>query len=219
MKVIAIVPAFNEERTVSDTVSALLDTGVIDDVVVVDDGSRDATGQRAEMSGAHVLSTGSNRGKGGAINMALKKEAADLYVFVDADIGRQAREVTKLVEAASNGADMAIARIATKQGSGGLGITRRICALAIWALCGFLPKCPLSGIRAVKREVIERVGRLADGFGMELALTVDAVRAGFSVVEVDTDIVHQGTGRDAAGFVHRARQLVHAMRAAWARII
>ncbi|MEW6242758.1 MAG: glycosyltransferase [Bacillota bacterium] len=219
MKVLAIVPAFNEERTVSDTVSALLDTGVVDDVVVVDDGSRDTTRERAEMSGAQVVSTGRNRGKGGAINLALKQQVADLYVFVDADIGRQASEVTKLVEAAANGADMAIARIATQEGSGGLGIARRLCALAIWKLCGFSAKCPLSGIRAVRREVIERVGRLADGFGMELALTVDAVRGGFSVVEVDTDIVHKGTGRDAAGFVHRARQLFHAMRAAWARII
>ena len=47
----------------------------------------------------------------------------------------------------------------------------------------------------------------AHGFGMEIGMTVDAHRAGFRLVEVELDLEHRVTGRTAAGFVHRARQL------------
>jgi hypothetical protein len=47
----------------------------------------------------------------------------------------------------------------------------------------------------------------ARGFGMEIGMTIDAHRAGFRVVEVELDLSHRATGRTAAGFLHRARQL------------
>jgi len=48
---------------------------------------------------------------------------------------------------------------------------------------------------------------LADGFGMEIGMTIDAVRAGHRVVEIELDLAHRATGRTPAGFVHRGRQL------------
>ena len=47
----------------------------------------------------------------------------------------------------------------------------------------------------------------AHGFGMEIGMTIDAVRAGHRVVEVELDLSHRASGRTLAGFVHRARQL------------
>ena len=52
----------------------------------------------------------------------------------------------------------------------------------------------------------------ARGFGMETAMTVDAHRAGFRIVEVELDLEHRATGRTAAGFAHRGRQLVDIAR-------
>jgi hypothetical protein len=52
----------------------------------------------------------------------------------------------------------------------------------------------------------------AHGFGMEMGMTIDAVRAGHSVVEVELDLDHRATGRTLGGFLHRGRQLVDFVR-------
>ena len=57
----------------------------------------------------------------------------------------------------------------------------------------------------------------ADGYGMEIGMTIDAVRAGHRVVEVELDLTHRATGRTLAGFLHRGRQLVDFVRAYRAR--
>ena len=49
---------------------------------------------------------------------------------------------------------------------------------------------------------------LAPGFGCEVRMTIDAVRAGLTVKEVELDLEHRATGRDASGFIHRGRQLL-----------
>ena len=76
---------------------------------------------------------------------------------------------------------------------------------------------PLSGQRALRREVWERIGGFEPGFGAEVALTIDAIRAGFRVVEVPTTMTHRVTGRDWAAKRHRARQLMAVARALWKR--
>jgi hypothetical protein len=53
----------------------------------------------------------------------------------------------------------------------------------------------------------------AHGFGMELGITIDAVRAGHRVLELDLDLAHRATGRTPAGFLHRGRQLADFVRA------
>jgi hypothetical protein len=53
---------------------------------------------------------------------------------------------------------------------------------------------------------------LAHGFGMEIGMTIDAVRAGHRVIEIELDLAHRATGRTLAGFVHRGRQLVDFVR-------
>ena len=62
--------------------------------------------------------------------------------------------------------------------------------------------------RAMRPEVVGAVLPFAPGFGMEIGMTVDAHRAGFRLVEVELDLEHRATGRSAAGFAHRARQLL-----------
>jgi len=76
------------------------------------------------------------------------------------------------------------------------------------ALAGALEKKPepMSGQRALTRGALDAVRPLARGFGVELGMTVDAVRAGLRVVEVPVTMEHAPTGRDIKGFVHRARQ-------------
>jgi hypothetical protein len=66
-------------------------------------------------------------------------------------------------------------------------------------------------------EVLRAVLPFARGYGMELGMTVDAVRAGYRVGEYELDLSHRATGRTLNGFTHRARQLLDFTRAYWAR--
>jgi hypothetical protein len=59
----------------------------------------------------------------------------------------------------------------------------------------------------MRAEVLRAALPFARGYGMEIGMTVDAVRAGFRVREYELDLSHRATGRDLAGFIHRARQL------------
>jgi hypothetical protein len=65
---------------------------------------------------------------------------------------------------------------------------------------------PLSGQRAVRWEALPALLPFAPGFGVEVAMTIDALRAGLRVVEIEVDLRHNATGKDLAGLLHRARQ-------------
>jgi hypothetical protein len=65
--------------------------------------------------------------------------------------------------------------------------------------------------------VLRAVLPFAPGYGMETAMTIDAVCAGHSVCEVELDLEHRATGRSARGFAHRARQLIDFARVWWSR--
>ena len=100
---------------------------------------------------------------------------------------------------------------------GGFGIALRFARWAIRNRCGYEATAPISGQRAMRTEVLRAVLPFAAGYGMEIGMTVDAVRAGYRVTEVELDLEHRATGRTLAGFVHRGRQLRDFTRAWWAR--
>ena len=69
----------------------------------------------------------------------------------------------------------------------------------------------------MRAETLRGLLPFADGFGMELGMTVDAVRAGHRVREVELPLAHRATYRTIGGFLHRARQLLDFRRAARSR--
>ena len=66
----------------------------------------------------------------------------------------------------------------------------------------------ISGQRAMGAEALRATLPFARGYGMEIGITVDAVRAGYRVGEHELDLSHRATGRTIGGFVHRGRQLL-----------
>lgn len=111
MRVVAVIPAFNEERRIHASVQDA--AGFVDDIVVVDDCSRDETGKIAHAAGAHVLRHVVNRGQGAALqtgmDFALQHLDADIIVHFDADGQMQGQEIPKLVAPLLAGkADMAL---------------------------------------------------------------------------------------------------------------
>jgi glycosyltransferase involved in cell wall biosynthesis len=186
-------------------------------VWVADDGSRDATTAIARAGGARVVRSERVIGKGGAVTQAARaalREASaecaieEVFVLCDGDLADSAVELVALAETVARGeADVAIAAFARHVG-GGLGLALGFARWAIRACCGLQARAPISGQRALSRRALEHVLPFASGYGMEIGMTVDAVRAGDRVVELELDLSHRASGRTLAGFLHRGRQLV-----------
>jgi len=98
MKVTAIIPAYNEEVSIKQTVMSVKKIPGVENVIVVDDGSRDRTGFRAEEAGAKVIRLPNNAGKGNALNEGAKYASGEIVVLIDADLGETAMEAEKLIK-------------------------------------------------------------------------------------------------------------------------
>lgn len=214
-RVVALVAARDEAARIGRTVSALRQVPGVSEVVVVDDGSADDTASVALAAGAAVLRLDRSRGKGRALEGALRRlPSAEVWLLADGDLGATAGELWAVLEHVVAGrADLAIA-VFPPGPDGGLGLVKRSSARAIRALAGIRVREPLSGQRAITGVALERVRPLARGFGVEAAMTVDAARAGLRVLEVPVDgLAHRPTHRDLHGFAHRGRQGLDIARA------
>jgi glycosyltransferase involved in cell wall biosynthesis len=220
LRVVAIVPARNEENRIADTVGALRRLPGVTDVVVADDGSTDATADRALISGARVLRTPRRIGKGAVMEGALRRaEPADVYVLADGDLGRSAGELGTLMALVVQGrTDMAVA-VLPKPPTGGFGLVKAAARRLIQMISGRAPVEPLSGQRAVTSECLSACRPLSPGFGAEAGLFADALRMGFRVVEIPLELEHRFTRKDVGGFLHRGRQGWDALRALIPRLV
>ncbi len=217
-----IVAAHNEADRVAATIGALRSAFPGAVVWVADDASSDGSAEVAMASGAKVVSRGRPHGKGGNVSAAAEAVlsdgiAPDLVLLCDGDLGNSAGRLGPLVSAVQAGeCDLAIATFANRVG-GGFGLALGFARWAIRRLSGFEAKAPISGQRAMQTEVLREVLPFARGYGMELGMTVDAVRAGYRVGEYELDLSHRSTGRSFRGFLHRGSQLRDFVRAYRAR--
>lgn len=221
MNIVVLIPAYQEADRIADTVTAARTIPGVTRLVVVDDASTDATAQQAEDAGAEVLRLTANAGKGAALDagLALVRDDADVLLMLDGDLGSSAEQGALLLGPVLAGdAEMTVAAFPRPQIKAGFGLVKGLARFGIHALGGsagraFDATAPLSGQRAMTRACWERVTPFAFGYGVEVALTVRALRAGMRVVEVTTTMTHDATGRDAAGFAHRGRQFAHVAKA------
>ena len=195
-----LVAARDEEEAIATTVSSLREAFPDAEVVVADDGSRDRTGALAEAAGARVVRL-ARRGKGQALTLAEQTCGDGPLLLCDADLRGDLRP---LFEA---GGDLAIAVFARRIG-GGVGLAKGVSRALVELRTGRRMREPLSGQRVLSEAGRRAVFPVAAGFGVETRMTIDAVRAGLEVREVELDLEHRATTRDLAGFVHRGRQLV-----------
>jgi len=217
MSITALVPAHNEATRIADTVRAIGRVEGIDAVMVIDDGSTDATADVARAAGAEVLRLDSNVGKGAALDAGLARVSPEtrIVVLLDGDLGDSAGQAGVLLTPVLNGtADMSIAMFPRPANKAGFGLVMRLARFGIRRLGGpFEANAPLSGQRALSRKAVEVCTPFAFGYGVEVALTVRALRAGLVIVEVPTTMTHAATGRDIKGFTHRGRQFLHVLGA------
>jgi glycosyltransferase involved in cell wall biosynthesis len=223
--VAVIIPARNESLRIGLTVRSASEISGVDLVVVVDDGSTDTTGDIAQRSGAVVTRHEQSKGKAAAMvtgaELVRVLDGRDrlarprLLLFLDADLEDSARHGAPLVTPVATGtADMTIAVLPRQHtGGGGHGLVVRLAASGIERATGFSARQPLSGQRCLTRQAFEAARPLASGFGVETGLTIDLLRRGFRVTEIECDLHHRVTGRDFAARLHRATQYAHVAKA------
>ena len=214
-EIVIVVSAYNEADRLADTLAALREAFPGARTMVADDYSTDTTPHVIEQAGAELVRPHKHLGKGGANSLAVGRlfsrgapPELPTLVLCDGDLGASARDLPRLVEAVERGdGDLAVAAFERRVG-GGFGFAVGFARWAIRRRTGVELDAPISGQRAMKPEVIRAVFPFADGFGMETAMTIDAVRAGFRLVEVELPLEHRATGRTVRGFLHRFRQLL-----------
>jgi glycosyltransferase involved in cell wall biosynthesis len=207
-RVAVLVTARNEAERLGSTLATLGEAFPGARVVVADDASTDGTARIAEEGGAEVVRAPRRLGKGGAATLGAERlRHAEAIVLCDGDLGASASALPALVEVLERDeGDLALAGFARRVG-GGFGVALGASRRAIRSATGIEIGAPLSGQRALRAEVLPAVTPFAPGFGMETGMTIDALRAGFRVVELELDLEHRATGRTVGGFVHRGRQL------------
>jgi hypothetical protein len=217
--VAVVIPAKDEAARIGATVEAAFKLPAADVVVVVDDGSSDGTASSASASGACVVTHSRNRGKAAAmetgasaVSLIDQREARDshrLLLFLDADLEESAANAAALLEPVVAGeADVTIATLPPQRtAGGGRGYVVRLARAGVEQATGWTPTQPLSGQRCLTWEAYEAAVPLAPGWGVEVGMTIDLLRAGFRVQEVEVPLHHRVTGTDFAAQLHRARQL------------
>lgn len=214
-----IVAARNEADRIAETVAALHEAFPGSSVIVANDGSEDDTGAVAEAAGATVVGGSQHLGKGGAASLgaavALEEgppSAGAVVLLADADLARSAAKLVPLARTVAGGeADLTVAMFASRVG-GGFGLALGFAHWAIKRRCGLDTQAPISGQRALSYEALSAVAPFRAAFGMEIGMTVDAVRAGYRVKEIELDLAHRATGKSLRGFLHRGRQLKDFLR-------
>ncbi|MHB1126816.1 MAG: glycosyltransferase family 2 protein [Bacillota bacterium] len=202
-----LIPAYNEERNIGATLEALKGLKGISQVMVVDDASTDKTFEMAEKAGAETIRLERRSGKGGALNRGIPYLQGQVVALLDADLGSSAADVINILEPVLSGeTDMAIARFPAPSQKGGFGLTQGFARTGVSFLTGRYVSACLSGQRAMTRELLHKLAPLAPGFGVEVAMTVEALRMGYRVREVEVSMRHRETGRNWRGFMHRGKQ-------------
>lgn len=200
-----LVAARDEADRIGETIAMLRGDFPDAEIVVVDGASRDGTAARAEEAGAVVLRF-ARTGKGEALSAGERAAAPGGLLLCDADLRGS------LTGLAGSDADLAVAVFARRSG-GGFGIAKRVAGELIRLRTGYRVREPLSGQRFLGERARAACFPLAPGFGCEVRMTIDVLRAGLALEEVELELEHRPTGRDARGFAHRGRQLLDALLA------
>jgi len=208
---VIIVTARDEAERIGATLEALAAAFPRSHIVLADDGSRDSTVDVAVRRGVEVVSAGTRRGKGQAASLGCAR-ALELggenatYLLCDGDLGASAALLTALSQRVDGGeADMAIGVLEPSRRAG-FGVLASFARAAVRRSTGTRLQGPLSGQRALNDRTLRQTLPFSRGFGMELAMTIDALRAGARVLESQLALEHRWTDRRLAGFRHRAGQ-------------
>jgi glucosyl-3-phosphoglycerate synthase len=199
------IPARNEASTIGGIVEAVIrrftaangGVDLVDEVVVVDDGSSDATADLAKRAGASVVNgKGGEGGKGEAMRVALQASTGDVVVFLDGDVDPFPPHFVPALLGPVLAGDAALVKGSYLRPLNGIpGEGGRVTELAARPIISLLHpeladiRQPLAGETAAPRTVLEKV-KLASGYGVEIALLIDvsSLFGADSIVQVELGV-------------------------------
>jgi glycosyltransferase involved in cell wall biosynthesis len=214
-RIVALIPALNAEKTLAAVVIAA--RAQVEPVVVIDDGSKDDTGDVARAAGAVVLRHAANRGKGGALKTGFAwalENGYDGVVTLDADGQHLASEIGRFLDAADSegAADLIIGGRSHlfEQMLPRRRVANRFSAWSISKASGVPISDSQSGFRFYSARLIRDIELRTDGFDLESEVIVRAGRAGYRIVTIPIEL----------GFVDGVatshyRPLLDTLRIAW----
>lgn len=196
-KITAIIPAYNEELRISTVLETVVQTKIIDEIIVVNDGSTDQTAEVVkEFSQVRLIDNRENKGKGAALMAGIEHNNSNILVFIDADlVGLQTKHIEDLIKPLFEDDQL---MMTVGKFSGG-----RFRTDISQLLLPFI-----SGQRAVRRSFLEGIDFSDTRFGAEIALTRHAKLNGAKVEEVIMDDVTHVMKEEKLGVI----------MGAWARL-
>ncbi|GIP32847.1 glycosyltransferase family 2 protein [Paenibacillus sp. J2TS4] len=201
MKTLIIIPAYNEEKNIVPVLTSVKQSHPTKDIVVINDGSKDQTGDLARQTGlAHVIDLPVNIGIGGAVQTGYLfacRNGYDVAVQIDADGQHDPADVNKIIDVIESGeADCCVgSRFLQKTAYRSTWARRAGIQFFAWLIRGLTGKTitdPTSGFRAVNRRVIELFSEYYPDDYPEVEAVVLLETKGFRVKETSV-LMHSRT--------------------------
>jgi len=186
-----VIPAFNEQKTIGhvieETISVMDSLGVPYEIIIVDDGSTDRTGQVATTYKATVLTNERNRGKGYAMRKGYEQATGDIIVTLDADGAHSPKEIPDLINPLSNGTDIVGGSRFLGNSADSTTRLNRLGNFIFNTAIATLTRKPVTdsqtGFRAIKKEVLQKLNLASSGYEIETEITVKGLKNGFTFEE------------------------------------
>ena len=230
-RVACVIPARDAADRIQATVIAARALPGVDVVIVTDDGSSDPTGDYAAASGAIVVTHQRGHGRAAAIESGVnalgvleqrdKRPECGTILVLDADLGASAARAQHLIgPVVTERADLTIAipiRRAPGSPDPGFHLVETTAARGVSELAGWTPRAPLATNRCLTRRAYELASPLAAGDGADVGMTIDLLRAGLRVQEIEIDLDSPDEPSGLAARLDRALVLKDVTRALTAR--
>ena len=208
-----IIAVYNGEKEIIQTLRHLK-FNWIKEIIIVNDASNDNTEEELikfrlqnNENLIKIYNLEKNQGKGDAIEYGVEKSTGEIILLLDSDLKESVVECDKLVKSLiKEKKEIVIAIIPIR--AGGFGIVRKSAEIILYLFTKKKMKAPLSGQRAIKKEIANKMRPFSKGFGLELGMDIYILNNNISFVEVECDFNHNLTKKNLNGFLHRGKQLV-----------
>lgn len=186
MKTSIVLPAKNEAGAIGQTIQDILALNIACEIIVVNDGSTDSTGDIASQAGAKIVSHPYSKGNGAAIKTGARTATGDIIVFMDADGQHDPQDIPRLLEKINQGYDLVVgARQEGSQASVGRGVANALYNNLATYMTEQKVEDLTSGFRAVRADKFrEFLYLLPNGFSYPTTSTMAFFRAGYSVTYI-----------------------------------